>query len=151
MNCLLNPTTDAILNKYDTDAQVFAGEDTYATTPMAALHSAEVVLSHELASRYGDSQQALTEGHEPITTALSLEEDIYNAFEQAISGRLQEVQQKLHNLSTSSSGMRKLSKSATPVRLSTLNWRYIWFFSTLALIFTLLGFDAMGLLVLFSR
>jgi hypothetical protein len=156
MNCLLNPTTDAELNKYDTYVQTFPLEDAYATTPMAVLNVAEADSSHSSGFYdklfYGPNQAAPAVGKEPITSALSFEEEVYSEFEQAISGRLQEVQQKLQYLSASSASVRKPAKSTTiSARLSAINWQYVLFFGSLAFIFTLLGFDAMGLLVLFSR
>lgn len=128
MNCLLNPITDAELNKYDTHAEAFPLEDVYATAPMAVVKG-------------------------PVTQILSFEEEVYSEFEQAISGRLEEVQQKLLSLSASSPSIARKPVNSTTisVRLSIINWRRILFFGAFAFIFTLLGFDAMGLLVLFSR
>lgn len=128
MNCLLSPTTDAELNKYDTHAETFPPEDIYATAPMVVVKG-------------------------PVTQTLSFEEEVYSEFEQAISGRLEVVQQKLQSLSASTPSVaRKPSNStAKSARLPAINWRSVLFFGAFAFIFTLLGFDAMGLLVLFSR
>ena len=128
MNCLLNPTTDAELNEYDTSAETSPLEDAYATAPMAVVK-------------------------EPTTQALSYEEEVYSSFELAISGRQEEVQQKLQYLSTlSPRAARKPSRStALSTQLSGINWQRLLLFGAFAFIFTLLGFDAMGLLVLFAR
>lgn len=128
MNCLLSPTTDAELNKYETRVETSPLEDVYATAPMAVVKV-------------------------PATQTLSFEEEVYSSFEQAISGRLQEVQQKLQYLSASSPRVaRKPSNSSmVPAQLFAINWYYVLFFGAFAFIFTLLGFDAMGLLVLFAR
>ena len=133
MNCLLNPTTDAELNKYDTHAETSPLEDIYATAPMAAVLDAA--------------------GKKPVTQTLIFEEEVYSEFEQAISGRLEVVQQKLLSLSASSPSIARkpLNYTKISVRSSNINWHRVLFFGTLAFIFTLLGFDAMGLLVLFSR
>jgi hypothetical protein len=131
MNCLLSPTTDAELNKYDTHAETFPLEDVYATAPMAVVKG-------------------------PLTQTLNFEEEVYSEFEQAISGRLEVVQQKLQSLSASTPSIaRKPSKPAgramVLARLSTVNWHHVLLFGSFAFIFTLLGFDAMGLLVLLAR
>ena len=146
MNCLLNPTTDAVLNKYNTHTETAPLEDVYATAPMAALNSAGTDLS-----RPGSLNS--TGKKESVTQTLSFEEEVYSEFELAISGRLEEVQQKLKTLSTSSPRIAHQPSQSAKIstRLSTINWQYILLFSSFAFAFTLLGFDAMGLLVLFSR
>jgi hypothetical protein len=128
MNCLFSPTTDAELNKYDFRTETSPLEDAYATAPMAVVKK-------------------------PVTQTLSFEEEVYSSFEQAISGRLEEVQQKLQSLSASFPRVaRKPSRRTTrSARLSAINRQHILFFGAFAFIFTLLGFDAMGLLVLFAR
>jgi len=157
MNCLLNPTTDAELNKYNTHAETSPLEDIYATAPMAALTAAGTDLSCPPGShdkRFHEHDKSVpAAGKGPVTQTLSFEEEVYSEFEQAISGRLEAVQMKLQSLSASSPSVaRKPSHSTTmPARLSNVNWHHVLFFSTCAFIFTLLGFDAMGLLVLFSR
>lgn len=141
MNCLLNPTTDAELNKYRTDAQASSLEDVYATAPMAAINSAAADQSHPARRK------------ESVTQTLSFEEEVYSEFEEAISGRLEVVQQKLKTLSASSPRIAHQPAQSAKIstRLSAINWQYVLFFGSFAFIFTLLGFDAMGLLVLFSR
>jgi hypothetical protein len=146
MNCLLNPTTDAELNKYDTHAETSSLEDIYATAPMAVLNSAGTDLSCP--------PEPLTPvGKRPVTQTLSFEEEVYSEFEQAISGRLEEVQLKLQSISASSPRVvpKPSNNTKMSARLSNINWQHILFFGAFAFIFTLLGFDAMGLLVLFSR
>lgn len=150
MNCLLNPTTDAELNKYHTDAQTSPLEDVYATAPMAAINSASI----DLACPPGPHDQSLSvRSKKSVTQTLSFEEEVYSEFEQAISGRLEAVQQKLKTLSASSPRIAHQPAQSAKIstRLSAINWQYILFFGSFAFIFTLLGFDAMGLLVLFSR
>src|SRR5579884_3421815 len=114
MNCLLSPTTDAELNKYDTHAETSLREDVYATAPMAVVKG-------------------------PVTQTLNFEEEVYSEFEQAISGRLEVVQQKLQSLSASSPSVaRKPAKSpARSARLSAINWHRILIFGAFAFIFTL--------------
>ena len=157
MNCLLNPKTDAELNKYNTLAKTSPLEDVYATAPMAALNSAGTDLScpselHDKQS-HGHDKSVPAGRKEPATQTLSFEEEVYSSFEQAISGRLEEVQQKLQSLSASSPSVARKPSNSTMIsaRLSAINWHYVLFFGAFAFIFTLLGFDAMGLLVLFAR
>src|SRR2546423_8146658 len=102
MNCLLNPTTDAELNKYDFHTETSPLEDAYATAPMAVVK-------------------------EPVTQTLSFEEEVYSSFEQAISGRLEEVQQKLLSLSASSPSVARKPSNSTMIsaRLSAINWHYV--------------------------
>ena len=128
MNCLLNPTTDVELNKYDSRVETSPLEDAYATAPMAVVKK-------------------------PVTQDLSSEEEVYSSFELAISGRQEQVQQKLQHLSASSPSVARKRSNSTKrsAQLSAINWRYVLFFGAFAFIFTLLGFDAMGLLVLFAR
>lgn len=150
MNCLLNPTTDAELNKYHTDAQASPLEDVYATAPMAVINSASIDPS---CSPGPHDQSHPARRKESVTQTLSFEEEVYSEFEQAISGRLEVVQQKLKTLSASSPSiaLQPAQSAKVSTHLSAINWRYVLFFSSFAFIFTLLGFDAMGLLVLFSR
>jgi hypothetical protein len=170
MNCLLNPITDAELNKYNTGAEVYPLDDVYATAPMSALNSAETNLASpsepdsagtDLACPWnrlscgsdGDAKSVPTERKEPTTQALSYEEEVYSSFEQAISGRLEEVQQKLQHLSAVSPSVahESVRRTTMSVRLSNINWRRLLLFVSFAFTFALLGFDAMGLLVLFAR
>jgi hypothetical protein len=145
-------TTDAELNfrGFNTDAYVNESslvEDRFATMPVLTVN--------------------------PLTQPLS-EEELHTSFEQAISDRLMIVNQRLSLTSgpltytypqrsqvhTEPLGNTKAMKSAVyppvPIQqhhtvLTKGDWRRLLAYGCLALMFTLIGFDLMGVLMLHAR
>ena len=131
MNCLLSPTTTIELSKYDSYAEILPSDDAYATAPMTVV-------------KYPETQ--------PLD-----EEEVYHAFELAISGRQENLQQKLQMLPQTLLNDARKSPTSNTIFVQShalagkVNWRCILLFGAFAFIFLLLGFDAMGLLVLCAR
>lgn len=109
----------------------------------------------------------------PITTSRSAlfdEEELYTSFEQALSGRLAELNWRLSRLESippsphntdslvlTHSALRdalfQVQQQARKRRIFPLLrcWQQIVIFTSLAVMFTLLGFDLLGLLILVQR
>ena len=146
MNCALCISTEAELGNVYTGTPV--EEDIYTTTPMITVKPAFQSLDEEI---------------------------MYTSFEEAISARLLALQERLSstsgallnvqsdtdpivNLNSSTKKTKKVASMASvkhsehtdSVRI-TRKWRNAIIFGGLALMFTLLGFDVMGLLVLDMR
>ncbi len=146
MNCTLSPLTVATLDRYDTYHPVLqAVEDRYATAPMVALKPA-----YELFN----------------------EEELHTSFEEAISDRLLAMHSKLSRLSNPTLATQRVYPQTDPLpypgytdfscdeaslqrkmgfTLSSLfgrGWQRYLTLGSLVIMFTLLGFDIMGLLVL---
>jgi hypothetical protein len=136
MNCTLTRATSAELNTYGTDANwtpdTFSASNAYATAPMAA-----VLPPYQLPS----------------------EEELHTSFEQAISYRTHELHERLSRYShpalsvqsTRNTDMYTTANASairSESRVPQAGWQRFVIFSSLALIFMLIGFDLMGLLVL---
>lgn len=123
MQCMVCPTTEAVLDQYDTYADISSVSNAYATAPMRAVS--------------------------PKTEPLN-EEEVYTAFEQALSGRQTVLHEKLLHLSDPALSAHRARTTARTAKHVTLSMRMTLLYSSIALIFTLLGFDLMGLLVLYK-
>src|SRR5689334_11443093 len=141
MNCTLTRATSAELNTYGTDANwtpdTFSAHNAYATAPMAAV----------------------LPPYQPPT-----EEELHTSFEQAISHRTNELQERLSRYSHPALSAQYAQHSGrstemytiandpaatrTQNRVSQAGWQRFIILPGLALIFMLIGFDLMGLLVL---
>jgi hypothetical protein len=145
MNCTLSPSTVATLDRYDTYPVMSAVEDRYATAPMIALKPA-----YELFN----------------------EEELHTSFEEAISDRLLAMHGKLSRLSNptlatqqpgpqidpmhstgsptsrSDEAAMKRKKDFSLPSQAGRGWQRYLTLGSLVIMFTLLGFDIMGLLVL---
>ena len=135
MNSVLCEMTNPALNKcglesdniYMNTAQY---EEAYATAPIAAVG--------------------------PINTA---EEELHLLFESAISSRLLAMREQMDRISGPLPQTQNYQTEALPVvaeqpkghLLFHSSWQRALVYSSLGLILTMLGFDLMGLLVLFTR
>ena len=140
MNCTLTRATSAELNTYGTDTNwtpdTSSAHNAYATAPMAA-----VLPSYQPPS----------------------EEELHTSFEQAISHRTSELNERLSRYSHPALSAQSAQQRGSFVEINTTandlairpernvlqtTWQRFVILSGLALIFMLIGFDLMGLLVL---
>lgn len=131
MNIELCTSTDAALNDYSVQTQTFMVEENYETAPIALTKIA----------------------YQPLN-----EEELHLSFEEAIDSRVVALQEQLSHLrrtdslldSGSPSTNASLSQGAARSLLG-YGWKRGIIFCGLALIFTLIGFNLMGLLILSTR
>ena len=130
MNSTMCISTDVELERYSDYTLSSLSRDAYATAPMAAVL--------------------------PKTEPLD-EEILHTSFEEAISERLVSLNSRLHRFSgplptdqtTAVVRSRSLQQQAAPAApRGFIGWRRNVVFLSLALMFTMIGFDLMGLLVL---
>lgn len=91
------------------------------------------------------------------------EEELHTSFEEAMSERIKAMSGRLGRLSSSALSVQSIQRDTDPIlhfnipleksendaeQLPHKSWRRIVIYSSLACMFTLLGFDIMGLLVL---
>ncbi len=109
----------------------------YATIPMIAVEA--------------QSARALSRPVSPDTG----EEELHTSFEQAISDRLLALNSRLQRITRSTDpafappAARLQAEAARHSQTRRLHWRHPLLLASLALMFLLLGFDVMGLLVLY--
>ncbi|GAC1655633.1 MAG: hypothetical protein NVS4B12_28110 [Ktedonobacteraceae bacterium] len=136
MNSVLCRATDTGVNEYmlqsDRERMNTTLEESYATAPMATVRP----------------------------TSIS-EEELHTLFEAAISSRLLAMREQMQRISgpllyhqqfryeTDALPVLETQPQKTP--LFRHNWQRIMLFSSLSLMLTLMGFDLMGLLVLYMR
>jgi hypothetical protein len=124
MQYTLCPAPEAVLEEFDRSTDIAALDNDYYKTEPIRVVRPEVQTQNE--------------------------EDIYTEFEAAISDRQMALHaqiQYLSNPALSTMQPRTQQQKSAAVK----DWRMSLFYSAIAVIFTLLGFDLMGILVLFNH
>ena len=125
------------------------------TLPMDTLYATMPMIAVDAPSAYG---HALSRPVSPDTS----EEELYTSFEQAISDRVTALNIRLQRITRASGPAPALAPSSScphtvqapmkttgQLRPRPRSWQCLLLLSSLALMFLLLGFDIMGLLVLY--